>query len=99
MVPIPLALAALRWVLKLLLILSEAALASDWVEDEATTACAEERDRGQVILFPTGLTTPSCRLLKPGQVSCASATLVTFASGGITAGHMLVNGTKQLSIL
>ena len=37
---------------KVLLILSKRALASDWVEDEVTKAFAEERRRGQVVLFP-----------------------------------------------
>ena len=37
---------------KLLLILSERSIASDWVEDEVTTAYEEERRRGVVVLFP-----------------------------------------------
>jgi uncharacterized protein YjbI with pentapeptide repeats len=37
---------------KLLLILSDAAITSDWVEDEVTTAFEEERRRGGVVLFP-----------------------------------------------
>jgi hypothetical protein len=37
---------------KLLLILSENSLASDWVEDEVSKAYAEERARSQVVLFP-----------------------------------------------
>ena len=37
---------------KLLLILSEHSIASDWVEDEVTKAFAEERDRKQLVLFP-----------------------------------------------
>jgi hypothetical protein len=37
---------------KLLLILSKRSIASDWVEDEVTTAFAEERRRGQLVLFP-----------------------------------------------
>jgi hypothetical protein len=37
---------------KVLLILSEDAIASDWVEGEVTTALAEERKRKQLILFP-----------------------------------------------
>jgi uncharacterized protein YjbI with pentapeptide repeats len=37
---------------KLLLILSRASIDSDWVEDEVTTAFAEERRRGKVVLFP-----------------------------------------------
>ena len=40
---------------KLLLILSEHAIASDWVEDEVTKAFAEERRRGQLVLFPVRL--------------------------------------------
>jgi hypothetical protein len=37
---------------KLLLVLSEASIASDWVEDEVTKAFEEERQRGGVVLFP-----------------------------------------------
>jgi hypothetical protein len=40
---------------KVLLILSEGAIASDWVEDEVTTAFEEERKRKQVVLFPVRL--------------------------------------------
>jgi uncharacterized protein YjbI with pentapeptide repeats len=37
---------------KLLLILSENSIVSDWVEDEVNKAFAEERDRKQLVLFP-----------------------------------------------
>jgi uncharacterized protein YjbI with pentapeptide repeats len=37
---------------KVLLVLSEASIASDWVEDEVTKAFAEERQRGGTVLFP-----------------------------------------------
>jgi TIR domain/Pentapeptide repeats (8 copies) len=37
---------------KVLLILSEGAVASHWVEDEVTTAFEEERTRNQVVLLP-----------------------------------------------
>ena len=37
---------------KLLLILSEHSLGSDWVEDEAEKAFDEERKRKQIVLFP-----------------------------------------------
>jgi TIR domain/Pentapeptide repeats (8 copies) len=40
---------------KLLLVLSENAIASDWVEDEVTKAFAEERQRQQLVLFPIRL--------------------------------------------
>jgi TIR domain/Pentapeptide repeats (8 copies) len=40
---------------KVLLILSEGAVASDWVEDEVTTAFEEERKRKEVVLFPVRL--------------------------------------------
>jgi hypothetical protein len=36
---------------KVLLVLSEASIASDWVEDEVTKAFAEERQRGGPVLF------------------------------------------------
>jgi len=37
---------------KVLLILSESAISSDWVEDEVTKAFAEERRRKELVLFP-----------------------------------------------
>jgi uncharacterized protein YjbI with pentapeptide repeats len=37
---------------KVLLVLSEASIASDWVEDEVDKAFEEERQRGGVVLFP-----------------------------------------------
>ena len=40
---------------KVLLVLSEASIRSDWVEDEVTKAYAEERSRGTAILFPVRL--------------------------------------------
>ena len=40
---------------KVLLVLSEASIASDWVEDEVTKAFAEERQRGGVVLLPVRL--------------------------------------------
>jgi hypothetical protein len=43
---------AIRLKEKLLVILSEASIASDWVEDEVNKAYAEERERKEVVLFP-----------------------------------------------
>src|SRR5215470_16190717 len=40
---------------KVLLILSEHSIKSDWVEDEASKAFEEERKRGQIVLFPVRL--------------------------------------------
>jgi len=40
---------------KVLLILSEHSIKSDWVEDEVSKAFAEERRRGQTVLFPVRL--------------------------------------------
>jgi len=40
---------------KVLLILSEHSIRSDWVEDEVSKAFAEERTRGQTVLFPVRL--------------------------------------------
>ena len=37
---------------KVLLVLSESSIASDWVEDEVTKAFAEESQRGGTVLFP-----------------------------------------------
>ncbi len=40
---------------KLLIILSENSMQSDWVEDEAETAIEEEKKRGETVLFPIRL--------------------------------------------
>jgi TIR domain/Pentapeptide repeats (8 copies) len=40
---------------KVVLILSEHSISSDWVEDEVTKAFEEERKRGQIVLFPVSL--------------------------------------------
>jgi TIR domain len=40
---------------KVLLVLSEASIASDWVEDEVDKAFEEERQRGDSLLFPVRL--------------------------------------------
>jgi hypothetical protein len=43
---------AIRLKDKLLVILSEASIASDWVEDEVNKAYAEERERKATVLIP-----------------------------------------------
>jgi hypothetical protein len=43
---------AIRLKEKLFLVLSEASISSDWVEDEVSKAYAEERDRQTTVLFP-----------------------------------------------
>jgi hypothetical protein len=40
---------------KVLLVLSKASIASDWVEDEVTKAFEEERTRSKVVMFPVRL--------------------------------------------
>jgi uncharacterized protein YjbI with pentapeptide repeats len=47
--------AAIRLREKVVLILSEHSIKSDWVEDEVTTGFEEERTRGQIVLFPVRL--------------------------------------------
>jgi hypothetical protein len=47
--------AAIRLRDKVVLILSEHSITSDWVEDEVTKAFEEERKRGQIVLFPVRL--------------------------------------------
>jgi uncharacterized protein YjbI with pentapeptide repeats len=47
--------AAIRLRDKVMLILSEHSITSDWVEDEVTKAFEEERKRGQIVLFPVRL--------------------------------------------
>jgi hypothetical protein len=37
---------------KVLVILSDHSIESDWIEDEVTRAFEEERKRGQMVLFP-----------------------------------------------
>jgi TIR domain len=40
---------------KVVLVLSEHSISSDWVEDEVTAGFEEERARGQIVLFPVRL--------------------------------------------
>jgi hypothetical protein len=47
--------AAIRLRDKVLLVLSEHSIKSDWVEDEVTAGFEEERKRGQIVLFPVRL--------------------------------------------
>jgi hypothetical protein len=47
--------AAIRLRDKVLLVLSEASIASDWVEGKVEKAFEEERQRGGVVLFPVRL--------------------------------------------
>jgi hypothetical protein len=47
--------AAIRLRDKILLVLSEHSIGSDWVEDEVTAGFEEERKRGQTVLFPIRL--------------------------------------------
>jgi hypothetical protein len=47
--------AAIRLRDKVVLILSDYSIKSDWVEDEVTKAFEEERKRGQIVLFPVRL--------------------------------------------
>jgi uncharacterized protein YjbI with pentapeptide repeats len=47
--------AAIRLRDKVVLILSEHSINSDWVEDEVTAGFEEERKRGQIVLFPVRL--------------------------------------------
>jgi hypothetical protein len=50
---------------KLLVILSEASIGSDWVEDEVDKAYAEERDRKTIVLFPVRIDDVVMRTPKP----------------------------------
>jgi uncharacterized protein YjbI with pentapeptide repeats len=47
--------AAIRFRDKVVLILSEHSITSNWVEDEVTAGFEEERKRGQIVLFPIRL--------------------------------------------
>jgi hypothetical protein len=61
---------------KILLVLSEASIASEWVEDEPTKGFAEERQRGGVVLFPVRLTMRCSRSARSGRASCATTARV-----------------------
>jgi hypothetical protein len=59
---------AIRHREKLLLILSQASIASEWVEDEVNKAYAEERSRKQVVLFPIRIDNASMSTSEPWAV-------------------------------
>ena len=70
---------------KVLLILSEGAIASDWVEGEVTRALDEERTRKQIVLFPVRLDDAVMQTSEAGRVCCAaSATSGTSPAGRTT---------------
>jgi TIR domain-containing protein len=50
---------------KVILILSEGALASDWVEGEVTRSLDGERERKQIVLFPIRLDDVVMQTSKP----------------------------------
>ncbi len=50
---------------KVVLILSQQAIASDWVEDEVNKAFAEERERKQTVLFPIRLDDAVMQTVEP----------------------------------
>ena len=57
---------------KVLLVLSEGAIASDWVEGEVTRALDEERERKQLCCSRSGSTTPCWRPKRPGRGCCGA---------------------------
>ena len=62
---LPIGAKAIRHRDKLLLILSENSIASDWVEDEVNKAFAEERERKQLVLFPVRIDDAVMTTLEP----------------------------------
>lgn len=70
---------------KVLLILSEAAIASDWVEGEVTRALDEERQRHRPLLFPIRLDDAVLATHEAWPGCCAaSATSATSPAGKTT---------------
>ena len=70
---------------KLLIILSEHSIDSDWVETEVETALEKETQKKSTVLFPVRSTTRSWRPHNPGRGrSVVSATSVTSANGKTT---------------
>jgi hypothetical protein len=76
--------AAIRLRDKIVLILSEDSINSDWVEDEVTAGFEEERKRGQIVLFPVRLDETVMNTKEPGPRSSARVLSVTFGNGKIT---------------
>jgi uncharacterized protein YjbI with pentapeptide repeats len=76
--------AAIRLRDKVLLILSEQSIKSDWVEDELTAAFEEESKRGQIVLFPIRLDETVMKTNRHGLRSFAPALSVTSSTGEIT---------------
>jgi len=70
---------------KVLLIISEDSVKSNWVESEVTKALEEERKRQKTVLFPIRVDDAIMRKRRGGQQNFERATLVTFVIGKITA--------------
>jgi uncharacterized protein YjbI with pentapeptide repeats len=75
--------AAIRLRDRVLLILSEHAINSDWVEDEVTAGFEEERKRGEEVLFPVRLD-DTVMTMRRGRRSFARALSATSRAGRIT---------------
>ena len=70
---------------KVLLVLSEGAIASDWVEDEVTKALDEERAAQQIVLFPVRLDDAVLETTEAWARSCAdSRNIGDFRAGRTT---------------
>lgn len=69
---------------KVLLILSEHSIGSDWVEDEVKTAYEEERKRKQTMLSRSVWTMPSWRPRRHGRRSCGQTVTSAISGSGRT---------------
>jgi uncharacterized protein YjbI with pentapeptide repeats len=76
--------AAIRLRDKVLLILSEHSIRSDWVEDEVTAGFEEERKRGQAVLFPVRLDETVMKTNEAWAVKLRAVLSVTSSTGKIT---------------
>lgn len=76
--------AAIRLYDKLLIILSEAAVKSGWVEYEVTLALTRENTERRRMLFRSGSMIRCCTWRAPGPRNSAPATLVTSEPGKTT---------------
>jgi hypothetical protein len=77
---------------KVLLILSEHSIKSDWVEDEVSKAFAEDRKRAETLLFPVRLDN--------AVIDTSEAWAVSYAISGISAisgAGKITTGTRRAS--
>jgi hypothetical protein len=79
-----------------MIVLSEAAIASDWVEDEVDKAFEKERQRGGIVLFPVRLLARLLRDLRIDAAGVAAKKRPPTTSGPVATAIPLILRVRDL---